>query len=211
MCIYCNTTKYRKIYENHHGPIPKDEDGRTYEIHHIDGNHANNDYSNLKSVPIQEHYDIHYNQGDYGACSAILKRMSKSPEEIRFLGSELQKKRIESGTHNFQKRTAEERKHNAKKAVQFQTINEKNKLVGPDNNLRLKQLGIHPLIGGTASRKGVRSQLDAGTHASQRVYDCLICSRIIKGSANYKRHKIHCEKVNSDLYLNNLLDSEILP
>jgi len=26
---------YRKIYEQHYGPIPVDSDGRTYEIHHI--------------------------------------------------------------------------------------------------------------------------------------------------------------------------------
>jgi hypothetical protein len=39
MCIYCTTNNYRKIYENHNGIIPKDSDGRTYEIHHIDGNH----------------------------------------------------------------------------------------------------------------------------------------------------------------------------
>ena len=43
MCIYCGTDKYRKIYEQHHGPIPIDESGRTYDIHHIDGNHFNND------------------------------------------------------------------------------------------------------------------------------------------------------------------------
>jgi len=42
MCIYCGTTKYRKIYEQHNGPIPKGMD-----IHHIDGNHANNDPNNL--------------------------------------------------------------------------------------------------------------------------------------------------------------------
>ena len=68
MCIYCNTTNYRKIYENHYGPIPKEENGRSYEIHHLDGNHHNNDPKNLKAVRIQEHYDIHYSQGDWSAC-----------------------------------------------------------------------------------------------------------------------------------------------
>jgi len=36
MCIYCNTTNYRKIYENHLGTIPKDHEGRSYEIHQLD-------------------------------------------------------------------------------------------------------------------------------------------------------------------------------
>jgi len=34
MSIY-RKTNYRKIYEDHNGPIPVDEDGRTYEIHHL--------------------------------------------------------------------------------------------------------------------------------------------------------------------------------
>lgn len=36
-----NNRTYRRIYEQHYGPIPKDEQGRSYEIHHIDGNHNN--------------------------------------------------------------------------------------------------------------------------------------------------------------------------
>ena len=47
MNIY-SETNYRKIYEQHYGPIPKDTDGRSYEIHHIDGNHNNNDINNLR-------------------------------------------------------------------------------------------------------------------------------------------------------------------
>ena len=39
---------YRTIYENHFGPIPKDSDGRSYEIHHIDGNNKNDDLKNLR-------------------------------------------------------------------------------------------------------------------------------------------------------------------
>jgi DNA polymerase III epsilon subunit-like protein len=35
MCIYCNTKNYRKIYENHYAPIGKDNNGRSYDIHHI--------------------------------------------------------------------------------------------------------------------------------------------------------------------------------
>ena len=72
MCIYCTTTNYRKIYENHIGTIPREATGRTYEIHHIDGNHTNNDPTNLTAVTLQEHNDIHYAQGDYPA-SMIMK------------------------------------------------------------------------------------------------------------------------------------------
>jgi hypothetical protein len=94
MCIYCTTTNYRKIYEHHNGPIPVDEDGRTYEIHHIDGNRSNNDPSNLKCVSIQEHYDIHFSQGDLGACWAIANRMCLSPETISELARQRGKQQI---------------------------------------------------------------------------------------------------------------------
>jgi hypothetical protein len=82
MCIYCTTNNYRKIYEHHYGPIPRDELGRTYEIHHIDGDHHNNHPSNLKCVSVQEHYDIHHAQGDWAACACIAKRLKLSKEQI---------------------------------------------------------------------------------------------------------------------------------
>lgn len=68
-------TSYRKIWEKTYGLIPKDIDGRSYEIHHIDGNHKNNSIENLKCLTIKEHYDEHYKNGDYGACVMIAKRM----------------------------------------------------------------------------------------------------------------------------------------
>lgn len=92
---------YRKIWETHFGAIPKDEFGRTYEIHHIDGNHNNNNINNLKCVSIQEHYDIHYSQGDWYACYLIAQRSNLSPDIISENSKKTQKQRIENGTHNF--------------------------------------------------------------------------------------------------------------
>lgn len=77
---------YRKIYEQHYGPIPKG-----YEIHHLDGNRQNNSIVNLVCVSIVEHYNIHYNQGDWGACRKILKRMNLTEEEKSKLSSEYSK------------------------------------------------------------------------------------------------------------------------
>lgn len=117
MTIYQNTKKkdnYRKLWEQYHGPIPKDLDGRTFDIHHIDGNRNNNSIENLIAVSIQEHYDIHESQGDWGACKLIAIRMEMSPELISELarkamiedgGSELHRKRqlkmVIDGTHPF--------------------------------------------------------------------------------------------------------------
>jgi hypothetical protein len=94
-------SNYRKIYEQHFGKIPKDEFGRSYQIHHIDGNHNNNDISNLKCVSIQEHYDIHYSQGDWGACYLIGRKMKMSVSVLSELVRQQQYSRIASGTHNW--------------------------------------------------------------------------------------------------------------
>lgn len=84
MTIY-STSAHRKIYETHIGPIPKDDEGRSYEIHHVDGNHNNNSLSNLMCVSIKEHYEIHKSQGDFKACLIMSQRMKVSPQEKSYL------------------------------------------------------------------------------------------------------------------------------
>lgn len=104
-------TSYRKIYEEANGCVL----GDGIEIHHIDGNHANNDPSNLMAVTIEEHLDIHYRQRDWGAVHAILLRMAHNPEAIRDAASQAQKDRLNKGTHNFQKMTKERRSEISRK------------------------------------------------------------------------------------------------
>lgn len=53
-----NSKLYRKIYEDHYGPIPKG-----YHVHHIDGNHENNDPENLMAVTPEEHARLHVEMG----------------------------------------------------------------------------------------------------------------------------------------------------
>jgi len=48
---------YRKVYELHHGKIPKG-----YHVHHIDGNPLNNEITNLKCISAEEHAKIHKNE-----------------------------------------------------------------------------------------------------------------------------------------------------
>lgn len=73
---------YRKIWEQNFGPIPKDENGRTFEIHHKDGNRNNNNLDNLLCLSIEEHYKIHYLQGDWAACVFIAQRMRYPPNHL---------------------------------------------------------------------------------------------------------------------------------
>jgi hypothetical protein len=68
---------YRKIWKDHYGEIPIDENGITYDIHHIDGDKENNHISNLKAVSLEEHWKIHFEQGDYSAANMIADRLGK--------------------------------------------------------------------------------------------------------------------------------------
>src|ERR1035437_2140732 len=100
MCIYCGTKYYRKIYESHYGPIPKDDIGRTYDIHHLDKNRDNNSPDNLQALSIKDHYDIHYTQENWAACRLIAIKMKKSPEEVSRLASLAARKQVADGTHH---------------------------------------------------------------------------------------------------------------
>ncbi len=66
---------YRKLWSLYNGPIPKDINNRTFELHHINGNHKDSRIENLKLVTIQQHYWIHLLQNDFVACALIGKRM----------------------------------------------------------------------------------------------------------------------------------------
>lgn len=99
---------YRKKYENYHNI----KLGTDLEIHHIDGNHSNNDILNLKAVTIEEHLKIHLDQEDYGAVQAILLRIKSTDvlKNISEMASLNQKKLWKEGKHNFLKLTTEIRK-----------------------------------------------------------------------------------------------------
>lgn len=84
-----NNMDYRKLWEKHNGKIPKDEYGRSYDIHHIDGDRNNNDIENLLCVSIEEHYEIHrkrYEENktikDLASARILSGRLNKKVEEI---------------------------------------------------------------------------------------------------------------------------------
>lgn len=72
---------YKKIFAAHYGEIPKDEDGRSFDIHHVDGNYANNHPHNLVALSLEDHFDEHFEKGDWGACNILAGRLNVSAEE----------------------------------------------------------------------------------------------------------------------------------
>ena len=59
---------YRQVWVDHHGEIPKG-----HHIHHIlpQSEGGGDNIENLQLVTPEEHYDIHYERGDYGACALL--------------------------------------------------------------------------------------------------------------------------------------------
>lgn len=137
---------HRKIYEQHHqgSLLPG------IEVHHIDGDPANNDPKNLLAVTIEEHLAIHKAQQDWGAVQAILMRMETPSELIADAARKKQLELIAAGQHNFQKIPKERKKEIGRKA-----------------GLKTKELGlgVHRLnqdpvaAKANASRAGQMSQL----------------------------------------------------
>jgi len=219
MCIYCGTDKYRKIYVEHHGEIPKDIDGRSYDIHHLDGNHSNNDPKNLKAITIQEHYDIHKSQHNWGACLLLAKRMSISPVERSEIATLHNIKRVSEGTHPFiqkdfqrrvQKKLIDEGKHHFlqpdfQRSVQKQRIDE-----GKHHFLKRKDgtsfasdrvdAGTHPFLGGAVASEVATRRIKDGTHhflgesnPAKIKWFCEHCNKSGLGISNYNRwHGKNC-------------------
>lgn len=186
---------YRKIWEQNFGPIPKDFNGKAYEIHHIDGNRTNNRIENLKCVSIQEHYDIHYSQGDYGACLKISQRMKLTSEELSKLCSEntkkLNRKRVEDGTHNFlgpENSKTTQRKRVDKGVHHFLGGDLQSKI----NKKRIEE-GSHHLLGGKIQKELALKRLRNGTHPSQIKKTCEHCDKIISSNMYARFHGNKCK------------------
>lgn len=163
-------TIYRKIYEENHGPIPKDDNGRSYEIHHIDGSRENNSLENLMCVSIQEHYNIHFKQEDYNACILILERMCLTSDEIAEKAREIALKQLEDGTHNFSKLDFQKR-----------------------NAIRRVNDGTHHWLG---KRNPSHRRVQEGTHNFQisEKKKCEHCSKEVDLGNYAIHHGIYCFK-----------------
>ena len=192
---------FRKIYKDYYGSIPKDANGRTYEIHHIDGNRNNNDITNLIAVSIQEHYDIHYSQEDWGACFKIAKRLELSPTEKSDLAKKSNIERIKNGTHHFlgpetnykycRERVSNGTHHFLGGEIQKKRVkNGTHNLLG-QNNPTHKRIadGTHHLLGSAHNL----NRLANGTHPSQIMKTCEYCNKTVNAMLFGRLHGNRCK------------------
>jgi Straboviridae intron-like DNA endonuclease len=159
MIVNLHIRAYKKVWGN----IPKDESGRTFDVHHLDGNRSNNDKWNLIAVPIKIHYLIHKAQGDWKACQTIAIRMKKSPQEISSLASLANKQRVNEGVHHW---------------------------LGFDYNHREQQRRIAAGTHNFLDREW--QQMNAQKIADKK-YTCPYCDKVGKGNAMLRWHFDNCK------------------
>ena len=180
------------VYKKYFGEIPKDTNGRSYEVHHIDGNHKNNDINNLKLVTIDEHYAIHYSQGDYGACLIMSERMGISPEEKSRLASKHSQARLARGDHPFLRKGFQS--NTARKMVESGTHPFLGGELQRKSNKERRENGTHHLLGNTLARE----LIEQGRSPTQKEWICPHCNATGKGLSNYSRwHGDKCRSLKS--------------
>ena len=202
-------TTYRKIWTDAHGPIPTDDSGRSYEIHHLDKNHSNDALENLQLVTIQEHYDIHFSQGDWGACQRIAQRMDTSPEVKSKLASNLQNERVRNGTHQWlggemQREVCRRQVENGTHAWQRSKHQKDLALARREEGTLPGQIasrnGTHNFIGGEVQRQSNQRRIANGTHHLLGASHNL--SRIAAGT-HPSQTKLQCPHCNLECAVNN--------
>lgn len=162
---------YRKIYESYHGPIPKDEEGRSYEIHHKDGNPSNNSIDNLLCVSISDHFKIHYEQQDWGACLAIAIRMSTPPHNLSELARNACLKRVAQGNHPFL-----------------------NGEISRKTNQRRREDGSLSAV----MKRTNKRRMEEGVHQNLLAHECPHCNKTGKGPGFKHVHFDNCIKVKPE-------------
>lgn len=210
MCIYCGTNKYRKIYEQHVGPIPKDEQGRSYDVHHIDGNRNNNSPDNLIAVSIEDHLKIHQSQCDWGAVMALKNRLSQCPELRSASTTAANLQRVANGTHPFvgasnpsYARVQNGTHHFLDGSISRKTTQQRlqagtHNFLGPENNKRMIESGIHPFTKPGFSKQVQEKRLRDGTHHLLTHRVCPHCGKEGKGPTMLRFHFDRCKSKPGD-------------
>lgn len=190
----------RKLWIKHNGPIPKDWEGRTYEIHHVDGNRKNDVIENFRCVSIREHYDIHWFQGDWGACALLATKLKMSVVEISSLRSIAAREKVENGTHHWlggenSKKRVKNGTHNFLTLSKERSINGTHNFQGPKTNEKRIQDGKHNFLDSESQSRNAKKRIENGTHHFLQIHKCPYCGKIGKGPTMFRNHFDRCKVV----------------
>ena len=195
-----------KEWKKHYGQIPKDNDGRSFEIHHIDGNPKNNSIENLICISIEEHYRIHVNQKDYGAAFLIARRMKIKPEDISEVARMITNQRVSEGKHNFQDPNfPRSLKHNKGYVVAIDTrTNERVRVKKEEfdlyeyyvgSNTNRKQKIVHTNRGHNKDKKWTHQH-------KEEPKKCMYCDFVGRGSHLVRWHNEKCKNKLKGIIIN---------
>lgn len=207
---------YRKIWSDYYGPIPVDENGITYDIHHVDGNRKNNDISNLVALSLKEHYELHLKQGDYLAAHMISERLGK---KLYFWHhNEETKKKISKA--KIGKKLSEEHKKKLSKAKTGKKLSEKHKQkMSSAKRSKYKRGQQHGLFGKKRpehsaklkGRKGIihtdeskQKMSIAKTGIPRNKLICPHCGKIGGDGIMKRWHFNNCKTLNNYMIINHL-------
>lgn len=168
---------YRKIWEDHYGPIPVDRYGRSYEIHHRSGIRSDNRIQNLQCVTIRQHFLIHKRQGDHRAAAAISRRMMVPPERQLKLNSKAGKEAWKQRTGWFDPKRLEKSRKKATKASAIANTGRQWYTNGKENIRRSEHPGKGWKLGRSVSGTGFPKGTILGTFwnkngKNKRSIDC---------------------------------------
>ena len=156
---------YRKIWEEFYDrTIP---DG--HEIHHIDGNHKNNNPDNLLCVTPEEHYEIHYQQDDFLACALIALRIGVDLEERKRLHKLAMIDRDMSGEKNPMFGRSAIKENN----MRWYTNGTEDKMFVENEQPDNWYLGRPSIVAGQYNKSGSNNPRARRVRANGIVYNCI--------------------------------------
>lgn len=184
---------YRQIWQQVNGPIPVDEQGRSYEIHHVDGNRENNDVANLKCITVEEHYRIHLQQRDYYAAWIIGQRLNRSVEELDEIKKQMSLAKKGKLSSFAGKKHSDETKKKMSESAKRRGISEEQqkKMALARTGVKRKPFSEEHIAKLSASHKG-KSSVQKGV--SYGIVECPYCSKTGGAPGMKKHHFKNCKK-----------------
>jgi hypothetical protein len=214
-----NNRNHRIAWERAHGK--KLEPGS--HVHHLDGNPFNNSPENLIALTAKEHYDIHFEQGDYAACILLSKSANITSDELsnvqRLHGLKCVDRGIGFHSASFDRRTHLEniwklyrpgRKPVTDGELIFKLKTDKDvELFLNENPTWRKGVPEKTKRGLSMSNKRLTSEeakkiskdrIDQGTHNFLTSYVCPHCNKSGKGPMMKRWHFDNCKYSNLDSF-----------